>query len=161
MYKGCAASKLCRVKGSVTIEATVVLPMILFVVVFLIYSCFYLHDDMVIQEATHEIAIYGTTLDYRDTKKMKALMKEKYENAINGRLLATKDVTYDMKFDEDKIKVTIKGIMKNVAVGIFPGYEGTKISATKEAKFTNPVKTIKWMSLYWELQKEKSEDDKN
>lgn len=158
--KKAAGSFSIEAAGSFTIEAAVIFPIILCIVVFILYSCFYLHDDMVIQETAHEVAIYGTTLDYKETREMKNLMSKKYQKSVEGRLLATKVHKIEMKFEDGKVKITICGIMKNVVSGMFPGYKGLKISATREAEFTDPVKTVKWMSVYWKMQKDKDEGKK-
>lgn len=52
-----------KLRGSYTVEAALVFPMILFVIISLIYFAFYLHDYAKVQSIVHEAHIRGKGLE--------------------------------------------------------------------------------------------------
>lgn len=72
-----------KVKGSVTIEATVVVPLILFVLGTLFYTLFYYHDKNVLLVGAHETAVYGVGREQQ--KEMD--LENHFRSGVEGRLL--------------------------------------------------------------------------
>ena len=99
-----------KVKGSLTIEATVIIPLAIFVIGILLYSLFYYHDKIVLHAAASETAIYGS---YVQEPKEDEL-KEHMDSRIWGRLLLFSEIEHQIEITKEKIEIishTQKGPM--------------------------------------------------
>lgn len=126
-------------KGSYTVEAAFVFPIIMYAILFIFYSAFYINNQVVIREAAHETAIYGTTLDRTKTGDMKVMMQNKYTASVKGRLFAMNTPECSIEVRGSYITVEISGIMQNVAIDFIPGYNEIVISAQKKVKLWDPI----------------------
>lgn len=126
-------------KGSYTVEAAVVFPIVLYVIVFILYSAFYINNVVVINEAAYETAIYGTTLNRSRTEDMKTKMQSKYTSSIQGRLIAMAKPECSIEVSGNYVTVSIRSVMYHAGIGIFPGYSGSEISVQKKAKLWSPI----------------------
>ncbi len=139
------------VKGSLTIEAALIVPIVIFTVLFILYTAFYMHNRAVIQEAAYETAIYGTTLNRKDTNNMKQNMQIKYQNSIEGRLISMGKPQIAMEVKDHNVIVQIQGAMMTVPIGFLPDYNSEDVWARKSVSFKNPVQIIRlkraWDSL--------------
>lgn len=63
MYKGCAikGSYKCLRKGSITVEISMIFPIVMYVIFSIVYAGMYLHDYLVIQQTINEIVIESNT----------------------------------------------------------------------------------------------------
>lgn len=95
-------------KGSYTVEAALLMGMILPVLVGIIYMGFFLHDRSFTQAAAHEAAVYASL--HADDKKMDV------ESAANGlikdRLLGTVDVSGSSSANEKSVQISYHGNFK-------------------------------------------------
>ena len=91
-----------KVKGSVTIEATVIIPLSIFVIGILLYCLFYYHDKIVLNAAASETAIYGS---YEENPSEDGL-KEHMDGRIWGRLLLFSEIEHQIEITKDEIEVT-------------------------------------------------------
>lgn len=131
------------VKGSYTIEASLIFPIVLFTVIFILYSAFYMHNRAVLQETAYEMAIYASNLDYRDTEEMKRKMWEKYQNAIEGRLISMKEPEVSMEVKSKDITVRISAEMTTVPLVFFQDYNHAVIQVKKSVSMGNPLSMIR------------------
>lgn len=129
--------------GSYTVEAALIFPIVLYVILFLFYSAFYMNDRIVIQEAAYETALYGTTLNRTKTDQMKQKMQSKYTSAIKGRLIAMEEPACSIEVKNGYVTVTISGQMKTISMWVLPTYDGTIITAEKQAELWNPMDTLR------------------
>lgn len=138
-------------KGSFTVEAALIFSMVVFVVLFTVYSAFYLHNVTIIQETAYETAIYGTMLDQSDTNQMKQKMQKKYTDAIEGRLISMEDPQVNIEVNGGSITVSISGSMRTVPVGFLSNYNNYEINAKKKVSYSNPLDKIRILKLIEEL----------
>lgn len=63
MYKGCAikGSYKCFRKGSITVEISMIFPIVMYLIFSIVYAGMYLHDYLVIQQTINEIVIECNT----------------------------------------------------------------------------------------------------
>lgn len=104
------------VKGSFTIEATVVIPVVLFVVGVLLYLLFYYHDKNVIFAAAHETVVYGSYLENPDEEDLKKHIEER----IKGKFLLFSSTKSDITIQKEEIamQVTAKKGMMSLEVNV-------------------------------------------
>ena len=85
-----------RVKGSLTVEAAIIIPLAIFVVGVLMYSLFYYHDKIVLNAAASETAIYGSYVKEPREEELKEHMDKLI--AVSEQLMA------DEKMDGDEFR---------------------------------------------------------
>lgn len=139
-------------KGSYTIEAALLFPIVIFSVFFIIYSAFFMHNQSVIREAVYETAIYGTTLNLKNTNEMKQKLQKKCQTAIEGRLISMKKPQVFLSVKKNCVSVQISGEMSTTPLWFLPNYNGSKISVQKSVSAKNPIQTIQMLKLMKGLQ---------
>lgn len=77
-----------RLKGSFTIEAAVIVPLTMFIVVTFIYMAFYLHDR-VVMSCTGADFILENAMDYKDSLTG---IEEDTEQMLKSRLIIAEDI---------------------------------------------------------------------
>ena len=98
------------VKGSFKIEATVIIPIALFVINVLLYIMFYYHDKNVLTSAAHDSASYGSYMEQADKGEVEAYFEER----IKGKLLLFSDIKKEINIKENLVEISssaTKGMM--------------------------------------------------
>lgn len=131
------------VKGSYTVEAALVFPIVLAVILFLIYSAFYMHNQAVLMEAAYETAIYGTTLDVSDIDTAKRKVIGKCRRALSDRLVSADKPSYNIQADKNQITVSVKCTMKTVQLAGIGSYQNSVISVRRSADYVNPIDRVR------------------
>ncbi len=96
-----------RARGSFTVEAALLMTILLPVLVALIYGGFYLHDCAVMQGAACELAAAGSTLAQEANRQQ--LLEEKRTKLLQRRLLGTRQGEMSLSVSDTEIKVTCRG----------------------------------------------------
>lgn len=121
-----------RLKGAMTVEMSVIIPLILFLVMGLVISVFYFHDKNILNGAASETAIVGT----RRLGEGKAITEEELEGLclerVNGKCFFLTRHTITVSIEKEEIIVEIFAKKKKFAV-----------SVTKRAVMTQPEKKIR------------------
>lgn len=89
-----------RVKGSYTVEAALIFPFILYIIIALIYLGFYLHDYGKVQAIIHEGQIRGKGLVINEVDMDTGVLS--YDDYLNRTVFYPVDNDFDNK--EEKIK---------------------------------------------------------
>ncbi len=139
-------NKKLSLKGSYTIEASFLMPMILTVIVMIIYLTFFLHDRTIMYSAAYTAAMRGSQLN--SGEDVYTQVEESGKKLIENRLLATRDVTTDVTVQKDRIKVSYTGTMK-IPAGtllcryLINGRDSLEINASAQADCVNPVSLVR------------------
>lgn len=105
--------KAAVLQGSFTVEAALLMTILLPVLVSVIYLSFYIHDRAVLQGIGCEIGAMGSNL--RQEKRAEAILKEKQRELSKNRLLGTRNMEKSLSVSEHQISVTFSGSY------LFPG----------------------------------------
>lgn len=97
-------------KGSYTVEASFLLPMILSVIVLIIYLSFYLHDRAVLSSAAYTAALRGSQMRAGDN--VAGDVSAQAQELIRNRLLGTSDVETDVECNSGSIVVSYGGTIR-------------------------------------------------
>ncbi len=89
----------CRVRGSYTIEAALIFPLVLFIIISLIYLGFYLHDCGKVQAILDECQVKGKGLVTREVDLYSNL--QSYSNYLDRGILYPIDNNF--KYKESQI----------------------------------------------------------
>lgn len=93
-------------KGTYTVEAAILIPMILFVMVGLLTASFYLHDRAVLQAAVCEISSAGSNA--MSDKEQKKAIDEAKKRIKEGRLMGSKNLSGKADGDQTKVSASYK-----------------------------------------------------
>lgn len=129
-------------KGSYTVEASFLLPMILSVIVVLIYLSFYIHDRSVLSSAAYQASLRGSQLI--SGENVMETVTQSAHQLIQNRLLGTSEVAADIQCDGSLIKVSYNGKL-NIPAGALlcrymtGGKNYIEVNAHSEAKTMDAV----------------------
>ena len=112
-------------RGSYTIEAALVFPLIMGVIVFLIYMSFFLHDMAVMKSCAYQAALKGSLIR-TSTFDMETEAQKAAEYNIRGLLLATEEVKTDVSVSGKKVTVSYSGRLKIPQGILFMRIAGTE-----------------------------------
>lgn len=99
-----------NVRGSFTIEAAIIVPLILFIFGILLHILFYWHDKNILMSTAHETAALGSS-----RSEMGELELEYYFfDRMEGKLLLFDRVECMVHVEEDKVTVAWDGSKKDM-----------------------------------------------
>lgn len=98
-----------KLRGSFTIEAVYVIPLILFMFSITLYALFYYHDKNILLGTAHETAAYGACMEETD----ESLLENYFTSRTKGKLLLFTRLEKEIKAEDDKVTVTCNA-KKNV-----------------------------------------------
>jgi len=135
-----------ELKGSYTVEASLLMPLILGTIVILIYTSFFLHDRAVIYEGAILLANRYTNEQNLSDDRIKEKLLTESNIMIEKRVLCTRNISTDIKVTNSKIIVNCEGDFffpdMYVAKAVFQE-DGFHISTTKTMKRYDPVSFIR------------------
>lgn len=134
-----------RLKGSYTVEASLLFPFILSVIVFIMYMSFFLHDRCVMNQSAYQAALRASRVKTGDNKVMSTAERAAGE-LMEKTVLATTGVTHSIDISGSEIKVRYEGTLKIPAGTLFMniyGSDGIKVEGSGSAKRKDPIKFIR------------------
>ncbi|WP_099467359.1 TadE family protein [Konateibacter massiliensis] len=135
-----------ELKGSYTIEAALLMPLILGTLVALIFISFFLHDRAVIAEGTIILANRYTNEKILSNAQIKQKLEEESQNVILNKVIATKGITTDIQVENKKITVTCSGKFQFPSMYLVSSVflkNNYTINAEKSMKRLEPVTFIR------------------
>lgn len=127
-----------------TVEASLVMPIVLTGIVFIIYLGFYLYNVCIIREVSYIAALRAGQQKELSNSQQKEFALEQLEQLLEERLLAARVIERDVKINSRKIKISVKADFKSPLFGMLP--ENMKIwtlQCEESASGINPVTIIR------------------
>ncbi len=100
-----------RKKGSYTIEAALLMPLIIGVMIFIIYLAYYTHDRAILQKSAYIAALRGSQIRTGDQEAF-AVASENADLLIQDHLLGSWTIQKQVLLDTDTVTVIYTGSMK-------------------------------------------------
>ncbi|MBQ9359559.1 MAG: pilus assembly protein [Lachnospiraceae bacterium] len=119
-----------RLKASYTIEASLIFPFIMGVIVFIIYISFFLHDRAVMKSCAYQAALKGS-LVRTSISDMAAEARKAAEYNIEGLLLMTEGLQTDVSVSGKEVTVSYSGTLRIPQGILFMNIAGTEYIAVK------------------------------
>lgn len=91
-----------KLRGSFTIEASFIIPIILLVLGVMLYVLFYYHDKNVLLGTVHETAAYGASLEQTDADTL----ENYFVTRIKGKLLLFTRVEKEITVKDEEVSIT-------------------------------------------------------
>lgn len=101
-------SKLKRrkqVSGVITVEMSLILPLILLIIIAIVNLILYFHDKNIMQGAVIETAVIGAQMERKPDEKGTVNLEELYQQRVNGKLIivGNSEVTYEVTQKEIQV----------------------------------------------------------
>ena len=124
--------------GSFTVEMSLLMPMILFLIMGCMLASFYYHDKNILAGAAYETAVVGSTKarekDGVDTSELESLYRER----IGKKCILFSGVNVKSTVGEDEIRITATAKKRRFSVSA-----ESKAAVTKPEKYLRDVRRIK------------------
>ena len=117
-------------KGSLTVEMSFLMPMILFLIMGCILAAFYYHDKLILTGAAYETAVAGSTKARVKAGQLESLFVQR----VKGKCILASNAQANVKVRKDEIEVNA-----------IASYGQMKISVVTKAAVTEPEKHIRDM----------------
>ena len=134
-----------QVNGSYTIEAALVFPLIMTVIVFIIYMSFFLHDRSVMSSCAYQAALKASLIR-TGADDMKAEADRAAAYSIEGLLLATENVEINTSVSGKEVKVSYQGdlsIPQGILFFAIHGSDSIKVSGSAVAHEKDAIEFIR------------------
>ena len=134
-----------KLRGSYTVEASLIFPFILTVIVFIIFISAFLHDRAVMSSCAYQAALRASLVRTGDGDMKKAAERAAAYN-IEGLLFMTGDVKTAVTVKGDEVTVTYEGtlgIPRNILFFPINGTEAMKVTGRGSAAKKDAVEFIR------------------
>lgn len=133
-----------KIKGYMTVEATFIIPSVIFLFVFIIYSSFYLYDRCVIFQDSYAYALRAAGKQTSDEEVI-AFLNDNTDEQYGEKYISSGKLEHEYDVSDNEVDVTAKG---SVYCGFAPGAILPDISrwdyhAKAEASRITPVETVR------------------
>lgn len=154
-------------KASTTIEASIILPMICFLIVFLFYLCFYLYNRAELSKDAYACALRGAQKETLENKEIYKHTKEQSIDLLRERELNIASYKEKISVDKNMVTVTYNMVQKVPfagSIGLLTGQEAWNFTVAKSAKRLHPVSFIrscKKIKNLWDENKGREKEDES
>ncbi len=142
-----------KYKGSYTVEASFIFPLVMSVIVLIIYLSFFLHDRAVMDAASYQAAMRGSFVTSDKSDFLKKAEKAGDE-LLKEALLVTRVSEKNIELKNNTLTVTYSGIM-NIPGGVnfIPGIPTElKLNVRSSAKRLDPTGFVRSCRIIENLQ---------
>lgn len=122
------------VKGSMTIEMSFIMPMVLLILMQCILTAFYYHDKNIISGAAYETAVAGSVKAREKDGIKEGELNELFQERIGRKCILFPGAKVQSAVSDTEIIVTAQAAAK-----------GMKLSVVKKSRITEPEKYIRDM----------------
>ena len=129
-----------------TVEASLILPMVMLFTVMMIFLAFYSYDRCVMEHSAYEAAIRGTSSHIKTAKEAESAANTAAARLVEDKLFAIQDFEYDVLVNADSVTVTYHGVVNMPFItwlGEYVSGMDMTLDISKSAKRLNPARTIR------------------
>lgn len=121
-----------RLDGSFTVEMSVIVPLILFLILECILVFFYYHDKNILAGAAYETAVAGSTKAREENGTDASELEAMFQERIRGKCILFSGGRASVKITEDAVTVQVRAEQR-----------GMKINLACKAAVTVPERKIR------------------
>lgn len=127
-----------------TVEASLIVPMILGGIVFVLYMGFYLYNFATMKQTAYIAALRGSQMKKVSSEEIETYVEKQVDEMLFGQLLAKQNIKKDVKVSMGNINVKIYTDVKIPFAGDLSFKEtGWKIEAESRVNKINPIEIIR------------------
>ncbi len=132
-----------ELEAFVTIEYTLLIPVLLLLYTSLIGMGIYLHNRCVLQTNTFLLAVEAARIDFQEGALEGGLLQGKAEQLYNNKYLLAVDLENTLRMVGNNIEITSSGQMVNPLSLIGIGKQMWNFSAESKVNVISPVNTLR------------------
>lgn len=133
-----------RKNAYMTLEASLVIPLIVGGIIFLLFLGFYLYNACVIKQAVYVAALRGSQLTNVTSDEVEAYVQQQLENLMGNQILARENMEKEISVSIGKVKVRISSHMQMPLTEWISSVTNLwSIESKAEASRINPVDIIR------------------
>ena len=127
-----------------TLEATMIFPMIFGGILFAISLAIYLYNASIIKQICSVAALRGSLEYQMNEEEMKKFVNKEIDTLIKERMLLVAEIEKDIKITESKVEVRLRTKINLPFMGIpFLDFKWQKLEVESQAKRIKAVKIIR------------------
>ncbi|MEG1846853.1 MAG: TadE/TadG family type IV pilus assembly protein [Lachnospiraceae bacterium] len=133
-------------KGSLTVEASIILPLVIIIIALLLYLSFFLYNRCVIAQMSYIAALRGSLSEEKDDRITEQNIRQEGTVLLNKRLLAQNSIRFDNTMASKEVTVSIVSHMRVPFTSLANevGVRGTwRMEAGKTVKRIDPIDFIR------------------
>ena len=124
--------KKLRMRGSMTVEMSFLMPIILMLIMSMILAAFYFHDKNILTGAAYETVVVGSTKMREKDKVTGGELEKLFRERADGKCILFSRVSATVSISEEEVQVDVSAKKGKVA-----------LSVVKKAAVTEPEKHIR------------------
>lgn len=151
--------KIAAKDAYMTLEATLIMPLVLYICIFIIYMGFYIYDRCIMKQDAYRAALKGSSQYVADNQEVYNEVYRSMENLKQDKYIAT-ECNYEITVRE-RVMVSVKGCIKMPFRGIaqITGGGEWKIEEKAESRCINPVVFIRLCRDLEQMKNNKKEQE--
>lgn len=129
-----------------TVEASLIFPMVLLFTVMMIFLAFYSYDRCVMEHSAYEAARRGAGCQFSTATDAETEARVAAGRLVAEKLFAINDLRYDVSVDADKVTVTYHGVVNMPFVtwlGEYVSGIDMTLDISRSAKRLRPARTVR------------------
>ena len=129
-----------------TVEAALILPVVMLLTVMMIFLAFYSYDRCVMEHSAYEAALRGTNSHFRTAKEAESAACAAAEKLVEGKLFAIYDFSYDVAVDAGSVTVPYHCVVNMPLLtwlGEYVSGIDTALDISRSAARLHPTRTIR------------------
>lgn len=108
--------------GYMTLEASLLMPLAVVVVIFLLHLCFYLYNQCILRQVAYTAALRGSLLKEAGNEEIEAYTTQQVSRLLEDRLLAVKEPKISVEVTLTRVRVKVSmSIHSPLLESFFPG----------------------------------------
>lgn len=123
-----------ELRGNFTVEAAVIIPLIMMVFVISLHVLFYYHDKNILMGTAHETVAYGAGLEATE----EATLETYFNQRIKGKLMLFTRIENEIRIEDKKVSITCTARKSLMSLQV----EGT-VNRTNPENYIREVRKIK------------------
>ncbi|MBQ9990866.1 MAG: pilus assembly protein [Lachnospiraceae bacterium] len=96
-----------RKNAYMTVEASLIMPLVLLGIVFILFLGFYLYNVCILRQVAYTAALRGSLLTEGSNAEIEEYTEEQLMELVGNRLIAVEDMEYQVEVSLTKVKVKI------------------------------------------------------
>ena len=121
-----------NLKGSFTVEMSLLMPFLLFLIMGCILAVFYYHDKNILSGTAYETAVVGSTLAREKDGVEESKLEELFRERVRGKCILFGAAQVHITMEDNMIEVSARAHHKRM-----------KIHVVQRARLTRPEKYIR------------------
>lgn len=137
---------MCKKEKSayMTVEASLLIPVILGGIIFILYVGFYLYNFAVMKQTAYIAALRGSQIKQVSSDRIESYVEEQVDELLRQRILAKEDIKKEIKVSKGSIKVKLYTNIKIFLEEFLPfGKKSWEIKGEAKVDRVDPIEIIR------------------